>query len=186
MSATPTGRTSTLNDNGDLVVVPERIPLVGVRGHLREFTMDDVWAVAGWIHSIDESDAGLWLEDVLLERFAGPRTRFTFAIDGDGLAVGAVLLSIDSLYDQRGEVGFVVDAEHRDCGRATAAVSAVEQWAFDALGLHRIWAVTAPDNRPAKRVLVRTGHVLEGRLSDDQRVGNTWRDSLLFARIAPA
>lgn len=150
---------------------------------LREFSPDDIDQVENWIHLVHEGEPGLWMQEAIDHRFATPRQDFTFAIDCYGIATGAVRLSIDSLYDQRAEIGFVVAPSEHSRGIATASVEAVQHWAFTALGLHRIWAVTDPANVAAQRVLEKAGHEFEGRLRHDRWISDAWRDSLIYGLV---
>jgi ribosomal-protein-alanine N-acetyltransferase len=57
-------------------------------------------------------------------------------------------------------------------------------FAFERLGMNRVWAVCDPDNPASTRVLERCGMTCEGRLREDLLVHGLWRDSLLYARVA--
>lgn len=156
---------------------------------LRPFEAEDLASVEVWVHDIDPTEsAASWLGATLAEStlvdVGAERGRYTLAITEAGEVVGAVLLSIDSLEDARGEIGFVVGAPWRRRGIAACAIELLAELAFAERGLHRLWAACDPDNAAAIAVLTRGGFAVEGRLVHDRRVGTTWRDSLILGRIA--
>jgi len=57
-------------------------------------------------------------------------------------------------------------------------------FAFDQLGMNRVWAVCDPDNPASTRVLEKCAMTCEGRLREDLLVHGLWRDSLLYAVVA--
>ena len=52
-------------------------------------------------------------------------------------------------------------------------------------GIHRIYATCRPDNVGSWRVLEKMGMSREGLLRDHILIRGEWRDSLLYAAIAP-
>jgi len=165
---------------------------------LRPFSVADLADVATWVAGIDPlTTAADWLADAIAESGSGTsdagtldasdghqRHRFTLAITESDRVVGAVLLSIDSWIDRRGEIGFVVGESSRGRGIAQRAVELLVRQAFDEVGLHRLWAVCDPENAAAQAVLLRSGFVVEGRLVHDRRIDGVWLDSLILGRIA--
>ena len=52
--------------------------------------------------------------------------------------------------------------------------------AFEEMGLHRVQATCHPDNLSSARVLRKLGMTHEGRLRQNLRLDDGWRDSELF------
>jgi [ribosomal protein S5]-alanine N-acetyltransferase len=79
---------------------------------------------------------------------------------------------------KRVPIGYIIDpARHRQ-GLATEAVSAMLDFCFSELGLHRVQAFIHPD---ASRTLVeKLGFRCEGSLRDNLRVGDVWRNDMLY------
>jgi RimJ/RimL family protein N-acetyltransferase len=50
--------------------------------------------------------------------------------------------------------------------------------------MHRIWAIVEPENAASARVL-KVGMQREGRLRDHRYSKGRWRDSVLYAALAP-
>jgi RimJ/RimL family protein N-acetyltransferase len=86
--------------------------------------------------------------------------------------------------DDRAELGFWLVREARGRGAATSAIRLFSRWAFEALGLARIEALSDHDNPAAHRALSAAGFRREGRmrsyvLRDDGRA-----DVLVFGLLA--
>ncbi len=90
-----------------------------------------------------------------------PQTSFGIVIDG--LAVGNVSLKLGSDVERyTAEIGYWLGRQHWGKGVMTDAVKAVTRYAFDALGMHRVFAVPFHRNPASFRVLEKAGYALEG------------------------
>ncbi len=121
-----------------------------------------------------------------VEAFADPRTHWTFAIvpkPGDRL-VGACSVWIESAENQVGAIGYVLCPSAWGQGYATEASRALLAYGFGELGLHRMSAITRPENARSWQVLERLGMKREGHLREDTRIRGVWRDTLVYAILA--
>jgi [ribosomal protein S5]-alanine N-acetyltransferase len=84
---------------------------------------------------------------------------------------------------KRVAIGYIVDPARQRKGFATEAVSALLDYCFGELGLHRVQAFIHPDNTPSRRLVEKLGFRCEGLLRDNLRVGDVWRDDMLFALV---
>jgi ribosomal-protein-alanine N-acetyltransferase len=66
----------------------------------------------------------------------------------------------------------------------TEAVAGFLPYAFDTLRLHRVEAVTQPDNQPSIRVLEKTGFIREGYGRRMIKIEGIWTDHLMYAVLA--
>lgn len=66
----------------------------------------------------------------------------------------------------RAEVGFELNGAYQHQGYAREAVEALIKWGFDVVGLHRIEAVTYPENNASMTLLEKLGFEKEGLLRD--------------------
>ena len=66
---------------------------------------------------------------------------------------------------------------------ATEAVSAMLDFCFDELGLHRVQAFVDPDSIPSRKLVKKLGFAREGLLRDHLRVGDIWRDEIVYALL---
>ncbi|MDI5938563.1 GNAT family N-acetyltransferase [Micromonospora sp. DH15] len=102
-----------------------------------------------------------------------------------GELAGGCMLYHDEQATGQAMIGFSLLPAGRGRGLATRAVRLVTGWAFDGVGLARVWAGTRPENAASQRVLERAGFTREGLLRgrlpgpDGTRV-----DSVQYARLA--
>jgi ribosomal-protein-alanine N-acetyltransferase len=177
--------------------------LVTERLLLRDFTWSDqeaVHAFAGdplvtqfmdWGPN-DVHDTRAFLTMAVAQSSHRQRNEFEFATvlrdttdDEPGWVIGSVSVRITNQQHQQGELGYVFNRAYWSRGYATEAGSALLDFGFRTLGLHRIAATCHPDNLGSARVLEKLGMTAEGRLRDHRLVRGVWRDSLLYAAIAP-
>ncbi|MFY1586612.1 GNAT family N-acetyltransferase [Micromonospora sp. WMMD734] len=79
-----------------------------------------------------------------------------------GTMVGGCALIHDEPATGQAMIGYSLLPEARGRGLATRAVRLLAGWAFDQVGLARLWAGTAPWNTASQRVLDRAGFHREG------------------------
>ena len=84
---------------------------------------------------------------------------------------------------KRVSIGYIIEATRQRQGVATEAVSAMLDFCFRDLGLHRAQAFIHPDNRASIGLIENLGFHREGLLRDNLRVGEEWRDDLLYALL---
>jgi [ribosomal protein S5]-alanine N-acetyltransferase len=85
--------------------------------------------------------------------------------------------------NKRVAIGYIVDPARQRKGIATEAVSAMLGFCFGELGLHRVQAFIHPDNIASRKLVERLGFRSEGLLRDNLRVGEDWRDDMLYALL---
>lgn len=86
--------------------------------------------------------------------------------------------------NRRAAIGYIVEPASQRRGIATEAVAALLEHCFVALGLHRLQAFIHPDNAASRALAERLGFRCEGLLREHLRVGEAWRDELLYALLA--
>ena len=86
--------------------------------------------------------------------------------------------------NKRAAIGYIIDPAHRRQGIATEAVSAMLRFCFEELGLHRLQAFIHPDNTPSRALIEKFGFRCEGLLRENLRVGDDWRDDMLYALLS--
>lgn len=84
----------------------------------------------------------------------------------------------------RAELGFILGREHWGEGYAGEAQSAVVDFGFGELGLHRLEADTHPGNEGSSRSLERLGFKREGLLRERWVVGGEFSDSVIWGLLA--
>jgi RimJ/RimL family protein N-acetyltransferase len=100
----------------------------------------------------------------------------------DGRVIGLVgLIRRDH---RQGEVGWALAAGYRGQGYATEAASALLDYGFNVLGLHRIHADTKSDNVPSLRLMERLGMRREAVLREAVFEGGGWLDRIISGILA--
>lgn len=89
---------------------------------------------------------------------------FEFAILLGERHIGGISVYIDENFPDEGELGWLLLGEYHGKGYATEAALALKEFAFDTLGLRKIYAHCDARNDASRRVMEKTGMTLE---SDD-------------------
>jgi ribosomal-protein-alanine N-acetyltransferase len=83
---------------------------------------------------------------------------------------------------RRVSIGYIIEPTRHRQGIATEAVSAMLYFCFGELGLHRAQAFISRHNT-SRALVEKLGLRCEVLLRDDLRVGDVWRDDLLYALL---
>lgn len=111
-------------------------------------------------------------------------TKTRFAIDFGGEAIGEIGFVVQLDVHRFGaEIGFWVSEDHWGKGIMTAALSYVCQYAFDEMGLVRIFADVQARNDGSRRVLEKCGFELEGVMKKHVYKDEQFIDQLVFALV---
>jgi RimJ/RimL family protein N-acetyltransferase len=160
---------------------------------LREYTMDDLAAVHSFASDVriaEYVDRGPnttgetqeFLEMSVAAQRGASRKNFTLAVTfPSGDPFGTVGLAVDR---GRGELGYVIDADHWGCGYATEAAASLLRFGQETLRLRDITATCKPENTASARVLEKIGMVQVGLLRADKLIRGQWRDSLVYSAVS--
>ncbi len=85
---------------------------------------------------------------------------------------------------KRVTIGYIIDPARIRQGIATEAVTAMLEFCFGELSLHRVQALIHPDNAASRALVEKLGFRSEGLLRHNLRVGDDWRDDMLYALLA--
>lgn len=130
-------------------------------------------------HPYRQSDARSW---VRLASTTGLNQ--IFAIDVDGFAVGAIgVRPRDDVHALTAELGYWLGEEFWNRGIVTEAVGAVTGYAFNTLGMVRLYAEVFAWNEASMRVLEKAGFVKEGVLRKSAYKDRQIIDQVLFAKV---
>lgn len=111
-------------------------------------------------HPYTEADGRAWIAATSAD---DPATNF--AIEYHHEAVGSIGLTLQNDIEVgTAEVGYWIGEAFWGRGLATAALRAVAEWAFEEFQLRRLFATAMFHNHASRRVLEKTGFVLEGIL----------------------
>lgn len=103
----------------------------------------------------------------------------------DGRLLGTVTVFFNgSQREHRAELGYILGREHWGSGYMNEAQSAVLDYAFGELALHRLEADVDPANEASLRSLERLGFKREGLLRERWEVAGEITDSVLLGLLA--
>jgi RimJ/RimL family protein N-acetyltransferase len=106
------------------------------------------------------------------------------ALASDDRVVGTCTLASLDRNNRRAEIGFALAPSHRGQRLMTTAASALIEFAFDRMRLHRVEADVDPANTPSIRLLERLGFEHEGRLRERWLSDGQPADSLMMGLLA--
>ena len=98
--------------------------------------------------------------------------------------VGRAALSRINLFEGDGEVGYWTLPTARGRGIASQAVTALREWAFDAVGLKRLQLTHSTRNKASCRIAAKTGFAFEGIKRSALRHEDGWHDMHLHAAVS--
>ncbi len=110
-----------------------------------------------------------------------PNQWYQIAVTLEGKLIGDVAFK---LQDRQAEIGFSFDPTFQGQGFAFEAVTAVLEFAFTHLKLHRLHATTDPRNTGSIRLLEKLGFRKEGHLLENFWFKGAWADDLLYGLLA--
>jgi [ribosomal protein S5]-alanine N-acetyltransferase len=164
------------------------------RLRLRQFRIDDVDAMHECFANPDAMR--FWNQPVYTKRIETERAvrnfidctpsyyRFWAMADaGTDRCLGLVNYHDGHIRSKRVSIGYIVDPARHRRGFATEAVSAMLDFCFGELGLHRAQAFIDPNNTASIALVEKLGFRREGLLRDNLRVGDVWRSDLLYALL---
>ena len=175
----------------------ENVRLETARLALREISLDDADAIHAYAANPEVVRYMVWgpnsyeqTRKFCAERVANRkdpnRMSYELAINvkPGAIAVGAIGLRIKSVENREAELGYVLHPVYWGKGYVTEAAQRMLEFGFEHLKMHRIHAVTAPENRASLAVLARLGMTLEGTLRQNVRIKHGYRDSVLHAILS--
>ena len=168
-------------------------PLKGDRLLLAALAPRDIEAVAPFF--ADTAALYYYLPDLLLPRTPAQlqamldewndgKRNFVFACRYQEETIGLVTLSDLDAAMGNGETGIMLAGRAwQGRGFATEAMGLLLGYAFGELGLHRVYARVAEENRPSLNLFRRLGFQQEGRLREAMRRGGRFVDLILFGLL---
>jgi ribosomal-protein-alanine N-acetyltransferase len=126
-----------------------------------------------------QSDARAWIRLASTEGL-----NQVFAIDVDGFAAGAIgVRPRDDIYSLTAELGYWLGEEFWNRGIVSEAAAAMTTYAFDTLGMARVYAEVFEWNSASMRVLEKAGFVKEGILRKSAYKDRQIIDQVLYAKV---
>jgi ribosomal-protein-serine acetyltransferase len=100
-----------------------------------------------------------------------------------GSIAGSVGLPRIEPFDQLGEIGYWIAADHGGRGVMTRSVSALTTYCFERRGMHRIEIMAAEGNRRSRAIPERLGYTREATLRARTKAMGGFRDAVLYSML---
>lgn len=101
----------------------------------------------------------------------------------DNKVIGDCQITINSVEDQQGEIGFTFNPEFSGRGFATRTINTALGYGFTHLNLHRIMAAVDVRNERSWRLMERIGIRREAHFIHDNFVDREWIDDYVYAML---
>jgi ribosomal-protein-alanine N-acetyltransferase len=117
---------------------------------------------------------------------AEPKVSFAITERGSDEPLGGIGLMLqDDTARISAEIGYWLGVSAWGRGLATAAVKELTAYAFDVIGLERVFAVCVTRNPASARVLEKSGYVLEGTMRRSAIKEGIVLDQFMYAATKP-
>lgn len=127
-------------------------------------------------HPYSEKDAEFFISSKVSED-----PQFTFAIEFEGNFVGVVGLEPQQdVYAHTSEIGYWIGEPYWGKGIATKAVKQATSYAFETLGLHKVYAGVFEFNKGSMRVLEKAGYIKEATLRSSVKKNDVIVDEVRY------
>jgi RimJ/RimL family protein N-acetyltransferase len=112
-----------------------------------------------------------------------PRKVFELAVvlKETGIVVGGIGMRLRTERKRDADIGYCYSRAVWGQGVGTEAANAMLKFGFETLGLHRIWATCAIENKGSSGIMRKIGMTQEARYRQEDWVNGAWQDALLFA-----
>lgn len=110
--------------------------------------------------------------------------KHVFVIFSDDTFVGLIgVIPQHDVHRRNGEIGYWLGKPYWGKGYATEAVKQLTNWAFNTLGLHRVYAGVFETNKASMRVLEKAGYKLEAVLKSTIIKNEVVMDEYLYSML---
>jgi ribosomal-protein-alanine N-acetyltransferase len=114
-----------------------------------------------------------------------PRLHYDFAMveKESNKFIGTISLRIQSQAHKQADIGYVMNRQFWNKGLMSEAASAVLEYGFKNLDLHRIYALSRVENVASIKLLKKIGMKSEGILREHLFYKNKWWSSEVFSKL---
>ncbi|MFO0719343.1 MAG: GNAT family N-acetyltransferase [Nitrospira sp.] len=116
-------------------------------------------------HPMDRQAAQDWVTERLKDQAAGTGVTFAITLLENGELIGSIGMELMLAHEQ-GRLTYWLGRDYWNQGYGTEAVTALVEYGFNSLKLHRIYAPHFHTNPASGRVLQKVGMTHEGRLRE--------------------
>ena len=143
----------------------------------------EVGGLAGYAAPMSTEQAKGWLDHVNEKAKKGEGFFFAVCELGDDRFVGTTWLKDVNFWHSSAELAIYMDRDHIGAGFGTDAQRVLLKFAFNAVGLNRVWLTVYASNARAIRSYEKLGFRREGLARQSWRGPNGLEDSALMASL---
>lgn len=130
------------------------------------------------------ADAETLIATIRSERAANNGITWGITFHADDTVIGTIGYYRLKLEHHRGEIGYMLGADHWGQRIMGEALEAAVACGFDRFAFHSIEAITDPRNERSNRLLLRHGFVREGLFKENYYWNGEFQDSAVYSRLA--
>jgi RimJ/RimL family protein N-acetyltransferase len=128
----------------------------------------------------DEEKARNWLSFQRQRWESGAEHTFAIVHKEDAQLLGAISIRPNTRHE-KAEIGYWIGKPYWGLGYATEAARAIIRYAFETLGMNRVYALHFSENPASGQVMQKAGMQFEGVLRSDVRKGESFRDHVIYS-----
>lgn len=130
---------------------------------------------------ITEEDHKNWIVDKVL---TGEVVQFIICENESGSDIGSVYIKDINMLHKKAEYGIFISEEFQGKGFGTEVAELMLQYAFEVVGMHKIYLRVLADNSRAIKAYEHAGFKQEAYLVDEVFIGNEFKNLILMASIS--
>jgi len=108
---------------------------------------------------------------------------FVFRKSDSALMGGCTLTNVRRGVTQSAAIGYWIGTPFARQGYMYGALTVIQPFAFELLGLHRLEAACLPENQASRQLLLKAGFKEEGTARRYLQINGEWRDHILLALL---
>jgi diamine N-acetyltransferase len=143
----------------------------------------DTWSVSETVTPFSKHVLTQYLETAHLDIYTTKQFRFVIVENTSQLSVGTIDLFDFEPQHHRAGVGLLIDAQFRNLGYASEALSLFENYCFNTLHLHQIYANISIENIKSIALFEKHDYQRIGLKKEWRMIHNKWTDELLYQKI---
>ena len=115
--------------------------------------------------------------------YENKQLRLIIVLNKNGAPVGTVDLYDFDYFNSRAGVGIYVVQEYQNRGIGTETLQLLNEYAFNFLNMHQLYAFVSADNEKSAKTFIKAGFALTATLQEWQKNGKTFSDVNIFTKI---
>jgi diamine N-acetyltransferase len=142
------------------------------------------WSVSDTLAPFSKHVLEQYLQNAHLDIFIVKQFRFMIVETTTDEAVGTIDLYDFDPYHQRVAVGVLIDAEYRRKGYASEALSLLEEYCFNILQVHQIYAHIDKENSESVSLFEKHQFERTGVKKEWRKTLHGWSDEFIYQKIS--